>query len=96
MRNAWKYIDCESEVLPSQIELGGVYVERDDVGPWRASILCPCGCDQIIILCVLKGVHPSWRITRELDGTATLDPSIRMLRGCKSHFFIHSGRVKWC
>ena len=57
--------------------------------------LCPCGCG--LEICTAFGnLWPGnrWKLT--LDGDkVTLDPSIAVRGGCKSHFWIKENRIVW-
>lgn len=76
----------ETEYIPEQMEDGVVYVGR----PYcSAGLLCPCGCGDKIFLRIESNVHPCWNITGN-----TIDPSIKRLDGCLSHFVIKNGEVQ--
>lgn len=83
--------DDEPEVLqPRVLYLVG---ERE---PWVAVFKCPCGCHQGVRLNLLKGHRPLWTVTMSRDSVPTVSPSINRQVGCRSHFFVMDGRVKWC
>ena len=63
--------------------------------PWAAALLCPCGCRALLQLSLLPGESPSWRLRVGLRGAPTLDPSIRRLEGCCSHFRLINGGIRW-
>jgi len=58
-------------------------------------LLCPCGCNQIIMLSLNKTNRPRWSIEIDCFGRPTIHPSINQLSGCKSHFWIKKGKVHW-
>lgn len=64
-----------------------VYIFKRDE---RIDFRCPCGCDEIIILNTIEGTKPCWKI----EGNS-IRPSIDRLVGCRSHFTITNGVVKW-
>lgn len=64
--------------------------------PWLASMLCPCGCGDLIQLSLLERDSPSWRLTVDESGSPTLAPSVWRSKGCRSHFFVRDGYVIWC
>jgi hypothetical protein len=64
--------------------------------PWSAAFLCPCGCGELIQLSLLKNDSPSWSVTFDRYGFATLFPSVWRTKGCRSHFFLRRGAVVWC
>ncbi|MDO9185866.1 MAG: DUF6527 family protein [Bacteroidia bacterium] len=60
-----------------------------------AYLRCPCGCNEIIMLSLIKGANPSWRIWIDKLGRPTISPSIWRTEGCRSHFIIKSGKLIW-
>ncbi|WP_445731075.1 DUF6527 family protein [Mariniflexile sp.] len=56
---------------------------------------CPCGCQSIINLNLLKETFPCWDFHIRNNSLITLSPSIRRLIGCQSHFFLKNGNVIW-
>jgi hypothetical protein len=56
---------------------------------------CPCGCDEILTLSLMKNFKPNWKIKIDKKKRITISPSIWKQDGCKSHFFIINGRLKW-
>ena len=81
--------------FPDTLEPKCVYLVGDDSVPWFAALLCPCGCGALISLSLLKDDRPRWRVRRHFTGTVTLEPSIWRKKGCRSHFFVRSGRIVW-
>lgn len=63
---------------------------------WVAVFQCPCGCEKNIWLNLLKEHRPRWSVTVNLDGRPTVSPSINRQVGCRSHFLLMNGRIKWC
>lgn len=64
--------------------------------PWAAVFQCPCGCQQSVWLNLLKGHRPLWTVKVNYNGIPTVSPSINRHVGCRSHFFVLNGKVKWC
>src|SRR5689334_664379 len=64
--------------------------------PWSVAFLCPCGCGELIQLSLLTCDSPSWSVTFDRDGFATLSPSVWRTKGCRSHFFLRQGTVVLC
>jgi hypothetical protein len=62
---------------------------------WHATMLCPCGCSERISLNLLPDDSPSWKLSEHAGGP-TLHPSVWRHVGCRSHFFLRSGRIEWC
>lgn len=90
----WK--NCRVDDLPGQPRGHCVYLVVEDDQVWQVAMLCPCGCGDLIQLCVLPESSPNWVVTAHLDGTVTLSPSVWKTTGCRSHFFLRSGRIQWC
>ena len=82
------------EDKPDELDPDTIYIVGDN---WIAMFLCPCGCGEIIHLCLLgeKAGSPRWTYTRHADGAATFSPSILRTAGCCSHFFIRENKVIW-
>src|SRR5258708_27803125 len=72
-----------------------VYLVGESNNPWLAIFVCPCGCEEVISLSLIRNDRPRWRAMLHIDGTVSLSPSIWRKRGCRSHFFIRRGRVVW-
>lgn len=62
---------------------------------WVAVMLCPCGCGAIIKLNLLSEVRPCWKYKQHLDSTISIYPSVNRMYGCRSHFWVQKGLVKW-
>ncbi|MFD1328853.1 DUF6527 family protein [Mycoplana ramosa] len=59
-------------------------------------MICPCGCRAVLHMNLLPDERPCWRVTRHMDGSTSLHPSVWRQKECKSHFWFRKGRVKWC
>jgi hypothetical protein len=81
--------------LPDKIGLDLIYVVEEDKTLLFAAFLCPCGCRETVQLNLESDVRPCWYITVHANGTATFQPSIWRVRGCKSHFFVRHGLINW-
>lgn len=57
---------------------------------------CPCKCQEIIMLSLMADRRPRWSVSVDKYDLPTIDPSIRRLDGCYSHFWIQKGQVTWC
>ncbi|MCM8921432.1 MAG: hypothetical protein LC540_15440 [Candidatus Thiodiazotropha sp.] len=93
----WRYrkVVCVTDTdLPERLRPGVCYVAMDQDTPWAASLQCPCGCGELIIL-NLVGNHPVWKLTMSGDNPITLHPSVWRTRGCESHFWVRQGRIVW-
>ncbi|HYT93263.1 MAG TPA: DUF6527 family protein [Gemmataceae bacterium] len=63
---------------------------------WFVVFLCPCGCGETVQLNLLPDERPRWEVTAHEDGTISVEPSVRRVRGCRSHFFVRRGCIDWC
>ncbi|WP_338341959.1 DUF6527 family protein [Shinella sp. WSC3-e] len=45
---------------------------------------------------VVDAGKPRWDIAVDAKGRPTLRPSVWRNTGCKSHFWLRSGRIVWC
>lgn len=89
-------IDPQEE-LPPKLRPLSVYLIGEENDLWAVAFLCPCGCNDVIQLNLLKhGGRPCWTVNRGMDDRANLSPSVWRKVGCKSHFFLKEGIVKWC
>jgi Family of unknown function (DUF6527) len=86
-------LDADSQ--PESLPLRKVILLRDSGEDWSVGFRCPCGCGQRIELPLIREADPHWNLRVEPDGTPTLAPSVWRKDGCRSHFFLRSGRVKW-
>jgi len=81
--------------LPDALAHARLYLIGDQLRPWSAAMLCPCGCAAVIQLSLVANDTPSWRAKRHFYGSVTLHPSIWRTKGCRSHFHLRHGRVVW-
>lgn len=85
------------EDVPEQLRDGDVYLVGENGHFWCVALLCPCRCGEVIQLNLVKGTRPLWTFERESGTDAiTLRPSVWRTNGCRSHFFLRAGRVRWC
>lgn len=73
-----------------------VYVVGEDGHHWYVAFGCPCGCGETIKLSVIPGDRPGWQVREHWSGTVSLSPSVWRQVGCKSHFWLRKGKVRWC
>lgn len=57
---------------------------------------CPCGCGEVLMLSLAQSRRPRWIVTVDQAGRPTLEPSVRQISGCFSHFLVQQGRIVWC
>lgn len=91
MKYKIKVVEKPPIVIASEI----VYVIIDGKQKLHAALACPCGCNSVILLNLLKDSETHWKLRKSKTGLATLSPSIWRTSGCKSHFFIRKGNVVW-
>ncbi len=80
---------------PERLEKDAIYLIGNTGYMWLAEMLCPCGCGTEIKLNLLSDVHPCWNVKKHLDSTISLIPSVDRIYGCKSHFWVQKGLIKW-
>lgn len=81
--------------LPETYDPKIIYVVGDRGHKWVAAFICPCGCNQIIQLNLLKDGSVLWRVTIHRETSITIRPSVWRITGCKSHFTITRGHLRW-
>lgn len=91
-----KVIFFEGDELPDEMFGYDLAVASEHGTLWEAGMLCPCGCHEQLRLMLLKDVKPRWDLTVDKRGRATLYPSVWRSSGCRSHFWLTAGQVKWC
>jgi len=81
---------------PDKIVNGMILIVKDgQIEKW-ACFHCPCGCGQRIQLSLTQSRRPRWVVLTDWLSRPTVNPSIRQLSGCKSHFWIKRGQIEWC
>ncbi len=81
-----------TEELPDIIAHNIIYIVGEKNYHWMAAFICPCGCEEVIKLNLLKKSSPSWKVSFKKD-LITIKPSIKRIVGCCKHFLIIKGRV---
>jgi hypothetical protein len=76
--------------IPSTIANRQIYLVGEK-NIWCILFKCPCGCGELIQLNTLEDEDPLW--SYQIKNGLTIRPSIRRIRGCKSHFLIIRGKV---
>lgn len=92
----WRVEFVESDLLPATLPDRCVVVAREDGELWSAGLRCPCGCGEIIELPLFAEADQHWRVRVGADGLPSLSPSVWRRTGCRSHFWLSDGRVRWC
>lgn len=81
--------------FPSEYKPKEIYIEGNKSQFWTAAFICPCGCNQIIYLNLLRNTDPYWVIHFHWYGRISIYPSIKRVVGCNSHFSIYRSRIQW-
>ena len=81
--------------LPDKLKPRIVYVVGEDGYDWSAAMLCPGGCGKTLEMNMVPDAHPVWKITEQPNGVVTLHPSVWLKTGCKCHFVLHHGLIRW-
>jgi hypothetical protein len=79
---------------PEHIEPKTIYAVGADGHLWHLAFTCPCGCGAPVALNLLPDDEPRWSFEDEL-GAPTIVPSVERRTGCRSHYFITDGEVRW-
>lgn len=93
---ARRLVVIEGDSLPLQLPRRNILLARDGEEDWCVGMRCPCGCGRPLELLVVQGIAPRWDLRIDERGLPTLRPSIFMQSGCRSHFWITRGRIRWC
>jgi len=88
----YKYKFCKEE--PDQIQDKLIYIVGERPYYWMMTFKCPCGCNEVISLNILKTARPRWKFIVRW-GKISIYPSIWRKVGCKSHFHVRKGRIQW-
>jgi len=84
------------EDLPKKLKKNMVYIVTSQGEPWHASLICPCGCGELMHLNLMTDEKPCWSISDYQQGSITVHPSIWRTAKCKAHFWLRRGRIDWC
>jgi len=102
-RNAWARLGprrrlrvIHGDSLPTFMPRRDLILARDDGENWCVGMRCPCGCGYVIELLVVAEAKPRWDVTVDTKGGPTLAPSVWLQKGCRSHFWLRDGRIRWC
>ena len=85
-----------TEREPTKPKARRLYVATSSRGPNFGYLLCPCGCGETLHLRFLPDRYPRWDLDIEVDGVASIRPSVWRQVGCRSHFVLTRGNVHWC
>lgn len=86
----------EGDSLPVRLPRRDLVLARDDGEDWCVGMRCPCGCGYAIELLVVAEGKPRWDVKVDANGVPTLTPSVWLKKGCRSHFWVREGCIRWC
>lgn len=81
--------------LPEHVDEKAIYIVGDKEHPWLIAFNCPCGCNNVIQLNLLKDADPCWKFKVTKKKKINISPSVWRNTGCKSHFFVHKSKIDW-
>ncbi len=84
------------DTLPSRLPFRDLVLATEDDEDWCVGMRCPCGCGQVIELLLIAEAKPRWDLKLNRAGRPSLSPSVWLKSGCKSHFWLRDGYIKWC
>ncbi|WP_414899158.1 DUF6527 family protein [Ralstonia solanacearum] len=82
--------------LPNAFQVRRLYAVGEGGQYWLAALCCPCGCRDVIQLPMIEGQRPRWALTQKGTRLPSLSPSVDRTAGCRSHFWLEQGVVRWC
>jgi hypothetical protein len=86
----------EGDSLPERLPWRDIVLACDGDEDWCVGMRCPCGCGRTIELLVIPEAKPRWDISVDRNRRPSLSPSVWLQKGCRSHFWLKAGRVRWC
>lgn len=89
-----RYTYKQIGVEPSLIRNNVIYIVEEGTEAETLIFKCPCGCEAVIYLNLLKDTRPVWEYNFKRK-RITITPSVWRTKGCKSHFIITRGEVIW-
>ena len=102
LRNGWEallpprvLVVVEGGDPPDRLPRRDLVLLRDGGEDWSVAMRCPCGCGQKVELALIREAKPRWSLRNDLGNHPTLSPSVWLREGCRSHFFVRAGRIRW-
>jgi hypothetical protein len=90
-----RLIVVEGDSLPADMPPRSIVLAKDGKEDWCMGLKCPCGCGRTIELLLIEEATPRWDYSVNKDGLPTLYPSVWLKTGCRSHFWLAKGRIRW-
>jgi hypothetical protein len=92
---ARQLVVVNGDSLPDLLPRRDLVVVRDGHEDWSVGMRCPCGCGQRVELALIPEADPKWQLMVDREARPTLQPSVWLRDGCRSHFYVRSGKVVW-
>ncbi|WP_220485498.1 DUF6527 family protein [Ralstonia pickettii] len=80
--------------LPNALQASKLYAVGEGGQCWLADLRCSCGCGDIIQLPMIEGQRPRGA-TQKGTRLPSLSPSVERTAGCRSHFWLEQGVIRW-
>ena len=91
---SYRAIVCEE--LPDKPQSNTLYLIGEQNVYWLGTMICPCGCEDLIQLAMDPTGRPRWSVSLDQNALPSLHPSVHRKVRCSSHFFLRHGKVVWC
>jgi Family of unknown function (DUF6527) len=82
--------------LPETLSDDILYIEGNEKlnDYWYALLICPCGCQENIMLNLMDDAKPYWKVSIN-KSDFSISPSIWRTKNCKSHFWLKNRKIVW-
>ena len=90
-----RVLQVEGDALPDALPPRDLVLLSEDGEAWSVAMNCPCGCGQRVELPLIREAKPRWSLKVDDKHRPTLHPSVWLREGCRSHYFVRDGKVKW-
>lgn len=87
---------ADGDMLPAMLPARNLILVEDEAEPWSIGMRCPCGCGETVELPLSPDLEPRWDLTIDRKKRPSLSPSVWRKTGCRSHYWLSKGRVRWC
>lgn len=81
--------------LPENVINKTIYIVGNKEYPWLIAFKCPCGCQALIQLNLLKEATPCWSFRFNKKRKIDILPSVWRKQSCGSHFFVRKSKIHW-